>query len=131
MDFSINFVPKMNYEILINGYKQILSTIYAPKQFYDRIRVFLKEFNPQKNKGKFKTQSHHIGGFIKSIWSLGIRENGRRYYWKFFVSTLLRHPRSFPISMSLAVYGFHFRKVVEKYVSLPIEDILDVGQLGT
>ncbi|MBA7668087.1 hypothetical protein ES703_76191 [subsurface metagenome] len=33
--------------------------------------------------------------------------------------------------MSFAVYGFHFRKVIEKYISLPIEDILDTSQLET
>jgi radical SAM superfamily enzyme YgiQ (UPF0313 family) len=113
-DFSINFIPKMNYETLINGYKHILDTIYSPKQFYERIKIFLKEFNPQKRRGKFRLPSSQLRGFINSMWFLGVRENGRRDYWKFFVSTLLRHPRSFPLSMSLAVYGFHFRKVIEQ-----------------
>ena len=130
-DFSINFIPKMNYETLINGYKHILDTIYSPKQFYERVKIFLKEFKPQKRRGAFQFHSYQLSGFIKSVWSLGIRENGRRYYWKFFISTLLRHPRSFPLSMSLAVYGFHFRKVIEKYISLPIKDISDMSQLGT
>ncbi|GAH26934.1 unnamed protein product, partial [marine sediment metagenome] len=128
-DCSLNFIPKMNYATLINGYKHILNTIYSPKQFYERIKIFLQEFKPKKRKGRFKIQSYQLRGFIKSMWSLGIRENGRRDYWKFFVSTLLRHPRSFPLSMSLAVYGFHFRKVIEKYINLPVEDSLDVGQL--
>ncbi len=127
MDFSLNFVPKMSPEALINGYKHILDTIYSPKQFYERIKIFLKEFRPQKRKRGRQFQFHYIRGFIKSMWFLGIREKGRRDYWKFFVSTLLRRPRSFPLSMSLAVYGFHFRKVIEKYIGLPIEDILDLG----
>ena len=126
-DFSINFVPKMNYETLINGYKHILDTIYSPKQFYERVKIFLKEFKPQKRKREFRLRSYQLRGFIKSMWFLGIRENGRRDYWRFFVSTLLRHPRSFPLSMSLAVYGFHFRKVIAQYISLPIEDIPDLG----
>jgi len=127
MDFSLNFIPKMNSEILINGYKHILDTIYSPKQFYERVKIFLKEFKPQKRKGTFQFQSYQLRGFIKSMWFLGVRENGRRDYWKFFVSTLLRHPRSFPLSISLAVYGFHFRKVIEQYVNLPTEDILGLG----
>ncbi len=131
MDFSLNFIPKMNYETLINGYKHILNTIYSPKQFYERIRIFLKEFNPTKSKRGRQIDSNYIKGFIKSMWFLGVRENGRRDYWKFLISTLLRYPRFFPLSMSLAVYGFHFRKVVEKYISLPSKDILDLGQLKT
>jgi len=129
MDFSINFIPKMNQEALIKGYKHILNTIYSPKQFYERIKVFLKEFKPRKSKGRFQVQSYQLKGLIKSMWLLGVKENGRRYYWKFFLSALLKYPRSFPLSMSLVVYGFHFRKVVEKYISLPIEDILDTSQV--
>jgi len=131
MDFSINFIPKMNHETLIDGYKHILNTIYAPKQFYERIRIFLKEFNAQKSQRGHQYQFYYIIGFIKSMWSLGVRENGRRDYWKFFVSILFKHPRSFPLSMSLAAYGFHFRKVTEKYISPPIEDIPDLEQLRT
>lgn len=122
-DCSLNFVPKMNYETLINGYKHILDTIYSPKQFYERVKIFLNEYKP-RGKRKSKLEFYHIRAFIKSMWLLGVREKGRRYYWKLFVSTLLRRPRSFPISMSLAVYGYHFRKVVEEYIKTPIEDTL-------
>jgi len=121
-DCSLNFIPKMNYETLINGYKHILNTIYSPKQFYERVRTFLKEYKPQKRKGIPRLQFYHIRGFIKSMWFLGVMEKGRQYYWKLFVSTLLKRPRSFPLSISLAVYGFHFRKVIEKYISQPIGD---------
>jgi hypothetical protein len=38
-DFSLNFVPKMNKETLVKGYQQIVRTIYAPNQFYERVRV--------------------------------------------------------------------------------------------
>ena len=121
-DCSLNFIPKMNYETLINGYKHILNTIYSPKQYYERIRTFLKEYKPQKRKGIPRFQFYHIKGFIKSMWFLGIKEKGRRYYWKLFVSTLLRRPRAFPISISLAVFGLHFRKIVEKSINQPIGD---------
>jgi len=116
MDCSINFIPKMNYETLINGYKHILNTIYSPKPYYERVKTFLNEYKP-RGKRKGKLQFYHIKAFIKSMWFLGIRERGRGYYWKLFVLTLLRHPRSFPLSISLAVYGFHFRKVIKQYIS--------------
>ncbi|GAH20939.1 unnamed protein product, partial [marine sediment metagenome] len=35
------------------GYKQVVDTIYAPKQYYERIRTFLREYKPS-NKGKIK-----------------------------------------------------------------------------
>ncbi|MFC1958515.1 B12-binding domain-containing radical SAM protein [Chloroflexota bacterium] len=121
-DISINFIPRMKYETLINGYKHILDTIYAPKQYYERVRTFLKEYKPPKRKGISQLQFHHIEGFLKSAWFLGVREKGRRYYWKLIISTLFKHPRAFPLSVSLSVFGFHFRKVAEKLSDTQIED---------
>jgi len=119
-DCSLNFIPKMNYETLINGYRDILKTIYAPRQYYKRIRSFLKEYKPQKKiTGRLKLQ--HIKALVKSMWFLGVREKGRRHYWSLFISTLIKQPRKFPLSISLSVYGYHFRKVLEKYIRLPVE----------
>jgi hypothetical protein len=118
----------MNYETLINGYKHILDTIYSPRQYYERVRTFLKEYKPPKRKGRLRVQSYHIKAFIKSLWFLGVKERGRRYYWRLLLSTLLRHPRSFPLSVSLSVFGFHFRKISERFYSIPIENIPTSGR---
>jgi len=114
-DFSINFIPKMKYETLISGYQNVLDTIYSPQQYYERVVTFLKEYRPRKPSGISKLQFCHITGFIKSLWFLGIRDGGRRYFWRLLFSTLMKSPRQFPISMSLSVSGFHFRKVIEGY----------------
>ena len=119
VDFSINFIPKMNYETLINGYKHILSTIYAPKQYYERIITFLKEYQPQQKVRATQIRFFYLVGFLRSLWILGIKEKGRRYFWKFFISTLLKRPKHFPISMILSIYGIHFRRVIGELVKTP------------
>ena len=121
-DCSLNFIPKMDYKTLIDGYKHILSTIYSPGQYYERIKTFLKDYKPVKRKGRSQLKFYQVKAFIKSMWFLGVIERGRKYYWKLFASTLLKRPRVFPLSISLAVYGFHFRKIVEKYINTPVED---------
>jgi Domain of unknown function (DUF4070) len=50
---------------------------------------------------------------------MGIRENDRRYYWRLVGSTLFTKPRSLPLLLALSVYGYHFRKVVKKYINTP------------
>jgi len=123
---SLNFIPKMNYETLINGYRHILSTIYSRKDFYERIKTFLREYRPRKER-RGKLQFYHIRAFICSAWVLGVKERGgRRYYWKLIISTLLKRPRVFPLSISLTVYGYHFQKVMEKYIKTPIGNALGV-----
>ena len=121
-DCSINFVPKMKYQTLIDGYKDILKTIYSPKCYYERVKTFQKEFKPHE-KGENKPGLYHIKAFLKSIWFLGIKEKGRRYYWRLVISTLLKYPRRLQISVTLAIYGYHFRKVVESYLRAPVNNI--------
>jgi len=122
-DGSLNFIPKMHYETLINGYKHILDTIYSPKHYCERIKTFLKEYKPQ-TKMPLRFRLYHVVGFLNSLWFLGVKEKGRRYYWKLFFSTLFKHPRSFPLSITFTIHGYHFRKVAEKYISQPIEKIV-------
>jgi len=40
MDFSLNFIPKMNRDFLITGYRYVLNTIYAPKQYSHGLKHF-------------------------------------------------------------------------------------------
>jgi hypothetical protein len=60
------------------------------------------------------------------MWVLGIREKGRRCYWRLFVWTLLRKPKCFTLSITLAIQGFHFRKVAEKIRVPSIRDMHDL-----
>ena len=43
-DFSINFIPRMDPNSLLDGYKKILNKIYSPKYFYERVMRFMKEY---------------------------------------------------------------------------------------
>jgi radical SAM superfamily enzyme YgiQ (UPF0313 family) len=113
-DCSMNFVPKMDRATLISGYKEVLTTLYSPKQYYYRIKTFLKEYRPQKRKAISQLKWWHVWAWIRSIWFLGITDPGRIYYWRFVLYTLMRRPRSFLLSMTLAVYGFHFWTVTRK-----------------
>jgi radical SAM superfamily enzyme YgiQ (UPF0313 family) len=119
-DCTMNFVPKMEHKKLINGYKKVIDTIYAPKQYYERIKTFLKEYEPVGTRVVLKFE--HVKAFVKSVWFLGIVGKGRQYYWRLLAWTLARRPKSFSLSVIMAIYGFHFRKVVEKYIKILARD---------
>jgi radical SAM superfamily enzyme YgiQ (UPF0313 family) len=109
-DFSINFVSKMDPDILMNGYRDILNTIYSPKYYYARVTRFLKTFDPKKKK-VFHINLSYIKAFIKSIFKLGIAGKERFYYWKLFFWSLYYKPQLFSLAILFTIYGFHFRKV--------------------
>jgi len=114
-DFSINFVPKMDYEILIKGYRRIISGIYSPEPYYRRVKEFLREYKPSQ-KRTFRFHFSYLGAFLKSILFLGIIERERVYYWKLFLWSLFRRPQLFHLALTFAIYGFHFRKIFGNYL---------------
>lgn len=110
MDGSINFIPKMNYSELIGGYTKILNTIYSNKVYYERLKKFLKEYTLPSWQ-PLKLDFTQIKAFIKLLLILGVFEKGRRYFWKLLFTSMFKYPRKFPVAMTFAVYGYHFRRV--------------------
>ena len=113
-DFSINFIPQMNSEVLIDGYKKILDTIYSPKYYYERVMRFMKDFEPKKKK-VFHLNPNYILAFFRSIFKLGVVGEERIYYWKLFFWSLFRKPQLFSLAILFTIYGFHFRKISNSY----------------
>ena len=114
VDGSTNIIPRMGLEPLREGYRKILSQIYAPKFYYERVLMFLREYPPPKIKVRLEPQ--YILALWRSIYQLGFRGVERVQYWRLFFWTLFRRPRLFPLAITFAIYGFHFRQVTELHV---------------
>jgi radical SAM superfamily enzyme YgiQ (UPF0313 family) len=115
VDGSTNIVPRMGLDSLREGYGKILSHIYAPKFYYERVRTFLREYQPPKIRIQLEPQ--YILALWRSIYQLGIRGAERVQYWRLFFWTLFRRPRLFPVAITLAIYGYHFRQVAALHVN--------------
>ncbi len=109
-DSSMNFVPKMNHQELMDGYKTIIENIYAIKPYYKRIRQFLinyKRLHPRRK----KMELSYLGAFLKSVLILGIVNKGRGEYWKLLFWTMIRKPYLLSDAITFTVYGYHFRTI--------------------
>ena len=112
MDGTMNFIPKMNYAELIRGYSKLVKTIYDNKEYYERIKSFLKIYTvPTLRDGIPSLNQLRI--FLRLIWKLGIKEEGKLYFWDLVFHTLVRYPGKFVLAMTLAVYGFHFKQIAK------------------
>jgi radical SAM superfamily enzyme YgiQ (UPF0313 family) len=109
-DFSINFVPKMDPKVLLDGYRKILDKIYSPKYYYERVMRFLKDYEP-KTKKVFHFNPNYVLALFRSIFKLGVMGEERIYYWKLFFWSLFRKPQLFSLAILFSIYGFHFRKI--------------------
>ena len=110
---DLNFVPRMPPQLLIDGYRAILDAIYSPRNYYQRVIRLLSEYRPM-HPGKYHYQQGYFGALCKSVLFLGVLGRERLYYWQLFFWSLARRPRLFPLAITYAVYGFHFRKVAEQ-----------------
>jgi hypothetical protein len=61
-------------------------------------------------------EREHVIALFRSVYQLGIKGTERAHYWALLLWALLRRPELFPLAVTLAIYGFHFRQVVELHV---------------
>jgi hypothetical protein len=61
-----------------------------------------------------KIRVTEIKAFFRLLWLLGTLEKGRKYFWKLLGISLFKYPQKFSLAMTLAVYGYHFRRIAAK-----------------
>ena len=117
-DGTTNIVPAMKMDVLQKNYKNLMNHIYSPEAYYRRIKTFLREYRPRKIKTplSFRRFSDYGYAFLRSIIRLGIMGKERVEYWKLVLWALFRRPKMFPLAVTLAVYGYHFRRICELHI---------------
>jgi radical SAM superfamily enzyme YgiQ (UPF0313 family) len=110
-DGSMNFIPKMDPQVLKDGYQAVLNCIYSPKEYYVRTLEFLRDYRPKRRR---RFHWLEVTALLNSIWYLGILDkwNNKVYYWKLLIKALLFYREAFGEAISLAIFGYHFRKLL-------------------
>ena len=122
-DGMLNFIPRLNPRTLLDGYRRIVRTIYSPKEYFRRVRTFLSEYHVAKTGPKSRDR-RDIRALLKTFWRIGIVGSGRVHFWRLILYVIGKCPAAFAEAMRMAIYGFHFRKVVE---ALPVDSTATAG----
>jgi radical SAM superfamily enzyme YgiQ (UPF0313 family) len=112
---ALNFIPRMGRERLLNGYKTLLGRLFEPKPYYRRVLNFLGHYHTNPHLPVHPPTSREVLAVVKIIYALGVKEPGRRAFWSFLGRLLLQHRHRFPIGMSLAASGHHFRIIMNRF----------------
>ena len=112
VDASLNFKPKMEKETLVEGYKNILRSIYSQKAYFERLRTFLSRYR-HPDVLPTRLDFSNIRALFRAIWVMGFLEKGKRFFWKLIFFVLKDNPAKLPQAVRMAIYGFHFRKIAE------------------
>ncbi len=110
MDGSLNFIPKMNTQSLLDGYRRVVQTIYSPHHYLERVKTLLREYRLPTIPTQ-RPSLREIQALFRAVWRLGIIEEGKRFFWKLLFFVVKNCPEKFALAVSLAICGFHFRKV--------------------
>jgi radical SAM superfamily enzyme YgiQ (UPF0313 family) len=114
VDGTTNIRSHMGAERLKEGYRSILVHIYSQKNYYRRIRTFLREYRPPKVKKR--TQFQDVMAFLRSLVRLGVVDRGRFHYWWLLIWTQLFRRKLFAVAVTQAIAGHHCRKVLRRHV---------------
>ena len=114
-DCSLNFVPKMNPVRLVEGYKQVMRTIYNPAEYYSRALDCLKEVAQNSTGTRGSNLRKDIATLSRVILELGLRDPARLEFWRYIHRVLLHHRKKFARAVVLAAMGYHLRKMTEAY----------------
>ena len=114
VDGRTNIIPAMGLDNLIDGYRDIMQYIYAPRNYYQRVRRILKELkNPVATT---PADWQRILAFWRAGLRLGILGKERFQYWRLLAWTLARRPRLLSLAVTLSIYGYHYRRVCEQHI---------------
>ena len=117
-DMTLNFVPEMPREKLIEEYRRVISTLYDPtlKNYFARCYKLL-EHMPYTSHNVRSIQKEEVRAFFRSI-QLQIFSKQGLEYTKFLVKVLKNHRRMFPEAVRLAIMGYHLEKITRHTVAV-------------
>ncbi len=102
---DLNFVPKMDMQELLDGYRRILETIYSPREYFERASAFLSQLGSSAHSPIVFSD---LMAVARSLWKQGFLSNYRAEYWKFMAQAIHRHRQHLDKAITLAIMGHHF-----------------------
>ncbi|KAB2879619.1 B12-binding domain-containing radical SAM protein [bacterium] len=115
-DLRLNFVPKMNMNKLVDGYRQVLSEIYKPGKYFHRCFTLLKKLRSHRG-AKRRIRLPELRALIMSLTCQTFSFYGLHYI-RFISKVLLTRPASFQLAITLAVKGHHFMKITRETLAV-------------
>ena len=112
-DDVLNFIPKMDPKVLVEGYRSVVETIYNSKEYYQRALECLRRVSGTPPAPMRYSVAKGLMAFSRIILKLGLLDRERKEFWRFFRRALVEHRGQFAQSMRLAAMGYHFRKLNE------------------
>ena len=115
---ALNFVPEMDPEVLIEGYRRVTASVYDPtlENYFQRCLTFFEHLTPiphlHKPRNKIALYTD-IMGLRRKLSSEQLPA-----LVEFIGKVSKRHPRMLPEAIRLAALGYHFEKATRQQMAI-------------
>ena len=117
-DMTLNFVPEMPREKLLEEYRRVISTLYDPtlKNYFARCEKLLQHM-PYTAHNVRSIGKAEVRAFFLSVKRQIFSRQGWEYI-KFLSRIIKNNRRMFPEAVRLAVMGYHLEKITRHTVAV-------------
>ncbi|MFB3905087.1 MAG: B12-binding domain-containing radical SAM protein [Acidobacteriota bacterium] len=116
--FKLNFVPEMDPQKLLQGYRRVLGTIYDPglKKYFERCLTMLARLRPNPHAVR-RIRGPELLALAKSLKRQLFSRQGPAYL-KFLAQVVKERPGMFSEAVRLAIMGYHLEKVTSQHIAV-------------
>ncbi len=118
-DLQLNFIPRMDINKLIEGYKRIITEVYRPVNYFQRCLRLLKKLPRLMNStGEITMSKAKMGlrALVFSLFAQTFSNYGVRYI-AYLIKSLITKPLLFPKAVKLAIMGHHFFRITREIIA--------------
>jgi hypothetical protein len=115
-DLTLNFRPRMDAGLLLEGYQRVLKNLYTPSHYFARCLKLIRRMK----RGRATCRSVRFMELRALVHSL-VRQTCTRYgfaYWSYILRGLLLRPRMAAEVIAMAVKGHHYFTITDSLLAL-------------
>ena len=128
---ALNFVPEMDPEALIEGYRRVTATVYDPtlENYFERCLTLFEHVTPVPHLHKPQSKIALYANMMGLRRQLSTEQVPA--YMRFVANVTRDHPRMLPEAIRLAALGYHFEKATRQQMAIHDFKAYLTGELAT
>ncbi len=107
-----NFATTLPPLTLVRGYRKMMSTLYSPRNFFDRMRALIDSLDCSRNKTLSRLSPYTAIKWLLpctgALLHVALINRNRYDYLRFMSWVLCKHPDKFLFALTLTLLGYHF-----------------------
>lgn len=114
VEIALNFVPELDREVLVDGYRRVLATLYGPdlRAYFGRCKTLLARLGRRRHPRRRPSRAELLA-LVRSLRLQLFSRQGPAYA-AFLAHTLFTRPSRLPEAIRMAIKGWHFQRYTDQ-----------------